>query len=331
MAKSLFGSLSAEYQTGNNDILRGSGIAKPLLLQRADPFLTLYNGIYYFTASVPTYDRIEIRAAKTIAGLKNAPVRTVWTKRETGIMSEHIWAPEMHLIDGVWYIYFAASEINNKWELRPYALKCMGDPMTDEWEECGAIKAIDGDDAFTDFSLDGTTFTHNGERYFVWAEKVGKQFGISNLYIALMKTPTELKSKRVLIATPEYDWEKIDFWVNEGAAVIKKDGKILMTYSASATGAMYCMGLLAADENADLLDPKSWEKEPEPIFITDSEKQIYGPGHNSFCVDEEGKDICIFHARPYEKIVGDPLYDHNRHTFVVRYTIDKKRKFIFDI
>lgn len=304
----------------------------PLILQRADPFLTLYDGVYYFTASVPTYDCIEIRSSDTIDGLKTATPKIVWTKHKSGIMSEHIWAPEMHLIDGVWYIYFAASQADNKWELRPYALRCTGsDPMADRWEEAGAMIGVEGDDAFTDFSLDGTVFEHKGERYFVWAEKVGKQFGISNLYIAAMESPTKLKTKRVLISTPEHDWETVDFWVNEGAAVIKRHGKIFMTFSASATGAMYCMGLLTADENADLLDPKSWVKTPKPIFTTNPDKEIYGPGHNSFSVDEEGKDICIFHARPYEKIVGDPLYDHNRNAFVVRYSVDKGGMFDFEI
>jgi len=302
---------------------------KPLILQRADPFLTKHNGMYYFTASVPQFDRIEIRAAKKIKKLSKAKPRTIWTKRETGIMSEHIWAPEMHLIDGKWYIYFAASQADNKWELRPYALKCQGDPMTNEWEEAGPMIGAEGDDAFTDFSLDGTVFDHNGERYFVWAEKVGKQFGISNIYIAAMETPTKLKSKRVLIATPTHDWETVDFHVNEGASVIKHGRKIHIVFSASATGAMYCMGLLSADENSDLLIPESWHKDPMPIFSTDPSKVLYGPGHNSFCEDENGKPICIFHARQYEKIVGDPLYDHNRHTYIMKYEFDKDGKIKF--
>ena len=42
----------------------------PLIPQRADPFIVRHtDGMYYFTASVPEYDRIELRGAKTIAGL----------------------------------------------------------------------------------------------------------------------------------------------------------------------------------------------------------------------------------------------------------------------
>ena len=47
------------------------------------------------------------------------------------------------------------------------------------------------------------------------------------------------------------------FWVNEGAAVLKRNGRIFITYSGSATDSNYAMGLLTADETATLLDPES--------------------------------------------------------------------------
>ena len=41
-------------------------IVKPIILQRADPWIYKHtDGYYYFTASVPEYDRIEIRRSKT--------------------------------------------------------------------------------------------------------------------------------------------------------------------------------------------------------------------------------------------------------------------------
>ena len=74
--------------------------------------------------------------------------------------------------------------------------------------------------------------------------------------------------------------------MNEGPAVIHHDGRIYLTYSASETGAAYCMGMLTADENSDLLDPKSWTKERYPVLRTDESRGIYGPGHNSFTEDQ---------------------------------------------
>ena len=67
-----------------------------------------------------------------------------------------------------------------------------------------------------------------------------------------------------------------------------------------------------------MLDPLSWRKSRKPVLGTDVEKGIYGPGHNSFVKSEDGmKDIMVFHARQYEEIVGDPLYDPNRHAMLL--------------
>lgn len=69
----------------------------PLIIQRADPFIYKHtDGYYYFTASVPAYNLIEIRRAKTLEGLAHAALRTVWRKHDKGPMSQLIWAPEIH-------------------------------------------------------------------------------------------------------------------------------------------------------------------------------------------------------------------------------------------
>ena len=301
---------------------------EPWILQRADPFICKQsNGKYYFTASVPAYDRIILRCADTLAGIADAEEVTIWKKHETGIMSKHIWAPELHYLDGKWYIYFAGGEKEDIWKIRPYVLECTdADPMTGEWKELGMMQCAD-DDAFSfrAFSLDATVFENNGKRYYVWAEKVGVGRQISNLYIAEMETPNKLKTVQVLLTTPDYDWERVGFWVNEGPAVIKRNGKIFLTYSASETGAPYCMGMLTADDSTDLLDPRSWEKERYPVLASDPSIEFYGPGHNSFTVDEEGNDILVYHARKESEIEGDPLYNPNRHTMLMKVEWENNR------
>lgn len=164
-----------------------------------------------------------------------------------------------------------------------------------------------------------------------WAEKTGGQFAASNLYLAEMESPVKLKTAQFMLTTPDYDWERVDFWVNEGPAVIKNNGKIYLTFSASATGACYCMGLMEADEDADLLDRNSWKKSRYPVCCTNEEKKIFGPGHNSFTVAEDGETpLCIYHARPYEEITGDPLYDPNRHAMVMKVKFDEEGRPVFD-
>lgn len=183
--------------------------------------------------------------------------------------------------------------------------------------------------SFEAFSLDATVFENNGKYYYVWAEKVSVGPQISNLYIAQMKSGYQLETVQVLLTTPDYDWERIGFWVNEGPAVIKRGGKIYLTYSASDTGVNYCMGMLTADENTDLLDPLSWKKERYPVLRTSNELEIYGPGHNSFTVDEEGNDILVYHARKETEIKGDPLYNPNRHAMLMKIKWDEDNRPVF--
>jgi GH43 family beta-xylosidase len=287
-------------------------LKNPIVEQRADPWVYKHtDGYYYFTASVPEYDRIEVRRSKTIQGLGNAEPVVAWTKHEDGIMSANIWAPEIHFIDGKWYIYFAAARKDAIFDHRMYVIENDSqNPLEGNWVEKGQVRTV-----WESFSLDATTFKHNGDLYYVWAQKDPEIEGNSNLYIAKMANPWTLTGPQVMITTPEYDWEKIGFLVNEGAAVLKRNGKIFISYSASATDYNYCMGLLSADEDSDLLNPKSWKKSPEPVLQTNEDNSQYGPGHNSFTVSEDGsQDILIYHARNYREIVGDPLWDPNRHT-----------------
>lgn len=290
----------------------------PLILQRADPHIYRHSdGYYYFTASVPQYDRIEIRRATTIAGLADAAPKDVWTKPDSGPYSELLWAPELHFNEGAWYVYFAAAPSRDiKDDLFQHRMYCVrnqnANPLDGEWEFMGQI-----DTGIDTFCLDATTFTHKGQLYYLWAQKDKEIRGNSNLYIAPMSNPWTIAGKPVMLSRPEYDWEIERFWVNEGPSVVKRNGKVFISYSASGTGIEYAMGLLWADENADLLDPASWTKSKEPVLQSCLEHGIYGPGHNSFTVSEDGEGVMlVYHARTYTEIIGDPLWNPDRHTFV---------------
>lgn len=283
----------------------------PLIPQRADPHLSRVDGRYWFTASVPSFDAIELRAADSIAGLALAEPVVVWRRHESGPMSWHVWAPELHRIGGRWFLYFAASERDDIWKLRMYVLECEGaDPLQDRWVERGRIHTpIDS------FALDATTFEHRGRRYLAWAQKDPAIEGNTNLYLAALANPWTLASAPVRLSRPELPWERVGFLVNEGPAVLQRPDKLVIAYSASATDANYCMGLLWAAAEADPLDASAWHKSPHPVFA--SANGQFGPGHNSFTTTPDGAtDLLAYHARSYERIEGDPLHDPNRHARV---------------
>lgn len=310
----------------------------PFIAERADPYITKgSDGYYYFTASYPAlhdefhgYDRINLRRSKTVEGLAAAEEKTVWLAHKEGIMAKHIWAPEIHEIKGKWYIFFAAGNSDDKWHIRPYVLSCDGkDPMNDSWTEKGKLQPSDEDKiSFNSFSLDMTYFEHKGKHYLIWAEIIGA----SSLFMAEINPdcPWKLISMPVLLSKPEYDWEKVRFHVNEGASVLKGEDKIFVFFSASGTGAEYCMGYLWADNDADLTDASSWNKTKKPVLSTADLDNSVGPGHNSFVYDEQGSLLLVYHARPAEhldKQCGtydeESLYDPCRHARIKKMRFDK--------
>ncbi|WP_277207955.1 glycoside hydrolase family 43 protein [Isoptericola croceus] len=293
--------------------------SNPIVLQRADPHVLRHDGQYYFTGSHPAYDRVVLRRAERLEDLQAADEVTIWTRHETGPQSHLIWAPEIHRVDGAWYVYYAAAPndhgtvdapgANETFNHRVFVLECTADdPLTGEWVDRGQV-----DTGWESFALDATSFVHDGQQYLVWAQQDLSIRGHSNLYVARMANAWTLASDAVLLTRPEYDWEIKGFWVNEGPSVLVRDGRVFLTYSGAATGIDYAMGLLTADADADLLDPASWTKSVEPVFVSDPAAGQYGPGHNSFTQTPEGETVLVYHARTYTEIVGDPLWDPNRH------------------
>ncbi len=312
-----------------------------LIADRADPYITRgSDGYYYFTASYPMYgvtdpqgyDRIILRRATTIEGLKDAKEIVIWDESESTTAHRFIWAPEIHEIDGKWYVYFAASgQADNVWDINCHVIACDGeDPYKDTWTDKGKFQAVEGDSLpFTGFSLDMTYFECNGKHYVIWAQKVGD----SNVYMAQIdpKEPWKTTSRCILLTKPEHYWEKVSIPVNEGPAVMIHDGKVFVAFSASATGPEYCLGLLYADEKADLMDVKSWTKVQNPLLTSEDLIGEYGPGHNSFVQDENGNWVFVYHSRSQECYQGkcgygheDPLYDPCRSARIRKVAWDEK-------
>jgi GH43 family beta-xylosidase len=293
-------------------------VLTPLIRQRADPYIHRHlDGWYYFTASVPAYDGIELRRSRTIAGLAGAEPVMVWRKPDSGRCSDLVWAPEIHFNNGAWYVYFAAApsrEIKDDlFQHRMYAISTRAaNPLDGAWAFEGRIET-----GLDTFCLDATTYRHEGVLYCLWAQKEPGIRGNSNLYIAPMRDPVTLAGEPVRLSIPEFDWETRGFRVNEGPAVVRHGHRLFVTYSASATDENYAMGLLWADAEADLLAPDNWTKSGRPVLTSSPRYSIFGPGHNSFTVAEDGvTDLLVYHARTYTRIEGDPLWNPDRHTFV---------------
>ncbi|WP_245531355.1 glycoside hydrolase family 43 protein [Asticcacaulis biprosthecium] len=296
-------------------------IFNPLVLQRADPQIYKHtDGYYYLLATAPEFDRLVGRRAKTLAGLATAEEVLLWNRPTEGKMGGYIWAPEIHHFDGQWHIYFGAGDKGDVFRVRTYVLtNSDANPLNTNWSLLGQVET-----PWDTFTLDATLFEHSGTRYLCWAQGEPGIHTNSNIYLAPMASPLKLAAAPARLTVPTLGWEIIGYKVNEGPAFLVHKGRIFLTYSASATDENYCLGMLTASEDADLMDPASWTKSPVPVFKSSAANNVWGPGHNSFTVDEQGRDILVYHARDYQKIEGNPLHDPNRHTRlqVVQYRPD---------
>lgn len=309
------GALGLSGVAGGARAGQAAPLLNPVVRQRADAQVFKHtDGYYYLTGSVPEYDRLIVRRSRTLAGLATADEAVIWRRPTEGKLGGYIWAPELHWLDGAWHMYFAAGDKDQPFRIRTYVLRCKGrDAMAGQWELLGEVAT-----PWDSFNLDSTIFHHKGVRYFCWAQKEPGIETNSNLYLAPLATPLTLGAPPVRLTVPTLDWEVRGFKVAEAPAVLIRNGKVFIAYSASATDDRYCLGLLTADADADLMAQGSWTKSPVPVFVSSEETRVWGPGHNSFTVDEQGRDVLVFHGRDYKAIKGNPLFDPNRHTRVQR-------------
>lgn len=247
-----------------------------------------HDGLYYYCESRDQHRSIAIRKAKTITSIGTDPGVTVWTAPARGRNSQSIWAPELHRINGRWFIYYAADDgrnVNHRmWVLEaegqdplgPY--HCRGELNTQGW-------AIDG----TVLNLD------NGKLFLVWSGWPGRRDGHQNLYIAPMEDPVTVSGPRSLLCKPEHAWERVAMPICEGPQVLKRNGSLFIVYSASASWTPdYCLGMLAY-RKGDLLNPLSWEKHG-PVF--QKTEHVWGVGHCSFVKSPcRSEDWIIYHSK----------------------------------
>lgn len=272
----------------------------PLLPSGADPYSFYKDGYYYYTHTAQ--NKLMLWKTKNLANLKTAESKTIWTPPQGTMYSKELWAPEIHFIQGKWYMYFAADDGDNNHH-RMYVLENASvDPMKGEWIFKGKVA-----DPSDKWAIDGDVFEHRGQLYMIWSGWEGDKNGQQNIYIAKMKNAWTIEGNRSKISGSDFDWEKHGNLndpnlphvnVNEGPQILKHGDKLFIIYSASGCWTdFYALGMLTADVNADLLNPNSWKKSAEPVFKQSPENGVFAPGHNSFFKSPDGKeDWILYHA-----------------------------------
>ena len=214
----------------------------------------------------------------------------VYTAPESTMYSKEYWAPELHKLNGKWYIYVAADDGDN-FNHRMYVLECRGSKPTDRFEMVGKLT-----DVTDKWAIDGTVAQIGGELYFVWSGWEGDENVAQNIYIAHMKSPTEIDSPRTMLSSPEYRWEKLGGrpTINEGPVALAKDGAVHILYSASGSWSdFYNLGKLTW-RGGDPLDAANWTKSADSVF--EKTPTCFGPGHCSFTTADDGSTWIVYHG-----------------------------------
>ena len=264
----------------------------PILEGGADPWLFYHDGAYYLTC---THGRgIDVWKSASLGDLSHAPRRRIWRAPTDGPASQHIWAPEIHHIDGRWYVYFAADDGNDA-NHRIYVLQSAGGDPLGPYVFKGKVS-----DPSDQWAIDPTVFEKpDATLYMIWSGWPAPP-GPQNLYIAQMSNPWTIRGRRVEISSPTLDWEMRGWRVNEGPEVLCRNGKIFLIYSASgATGPDYCLGMLS-NSDGDVLNGHSWVKSPQPVFhrYLGSDGNVFGPGHCGLFRSPDGtEDWISYHGR----------------------------------
>ncbi|UOQ68914.1 glycoside hydrolase family 43 protein [Hymenobacter volaticus] len=265
----------------------------PLRDEGPDPWVTQHGGFYYYTNT--TGKNITLWKTKALSEVRTAPATVVWTPPATGPNSTQLWAPELHFLDGKWYLYYTATDRANPGDQSRYVFvleNSSPDPTTGTWTDRGKVNTRYP-------GLDGSVFEQGGQRYFLYSAYVGPQ---SVLAIAPMQTPWALSAgQEVVIAQPTLAWEKGGGrQILEGPEFLRgQQGQLFVVYSASACwDDKYCLGMLTAQKGSDPLKPSSWIKAATPVFQFSAPQSVWGTGHNCFTKSPDGRqDWIVYHAK----------------------------------
>ncbi|HEY0793082.1 MAG TPA: glycoside hydrolase family 43 protein, partial [Chthoniobacterales bacterium] len=260
--------------------------SNPLLPKPSqDPWVTFRDGTYH---ALNTDGRVLwLRRSSSVRDLYHQAPVPVWTAPMQGPHSKHLWAPELHFLNGKWFIYYAADNGRNR-NHRLWALEAEGADAAGPYRHCGMLQT-------GTWAIDATVLRdHRGELYMLWSGWERVQRGPQNLYLSSMDSPTRLRGPRVRLAEPVEPWENCGAPVCEGPAVLQRNGLTCVIYSAGASWmADSCLGLLV-NRDGNLLDPLSWEK-TGPVFARTEE--VWGLGHCSFVNNHDGDPLMFYHAK----------------------------------
>ena len=266
-----------------------------------DPWVVRHDGWYYLVESRD--NAIYIHRSQKLTEVRSAPGVRVW-QPSGGWNRMHIWAPELHLIDGRWYIYYAAGAAGPPFvHQRSGVLQSTTDDPMGSYLDRGMLYTGDDVAAGTEniWSIDLTVARIGDQLYALWSgwpENRTTDRTPQYLYMARMSNPWTISSDRVLISSPAEPWELgSELNLQEGPQFLRRDDQLFIIYSTRESWLReYRLGQLRLrSAGADPMTVGSWIKSG-PVFT--GTENVYGVGHASFTKSPDGKeDWIVYHTK----------------------------------
>lgn len=297
-----------------------NGYRNPLApeLDTADPSIIYNKDTGYYYGIYTGGESLTIHRTKRLRDMFcRSESATAYAASDSDGTYGFLWAPELHVIDGVLYIYTSTHEKDTKAHKHVICLRAKtSDPM-DGFELASHINP-------SLLAIDPTVYKdERSGRLFICCSAVLD--GMQKLIIQEMKSPTEVIGSYTVIAEPVYPWERVHpydgTWapINEGAYFVKSGERLFIVYSGNGCWSDdYCMGIIEYVGD-DMLSADSWVKRDVP-FMTRSE-DCRGPGHATFFYSPSGEELWICHHCLHE---SDPEWKPMaRHCHVQRVFFDE--------
>lgn len=297
--------MKSQQDTALSDIDSANSYTNPLLQRGTEPWVIYHDSFYYYTQS--TENEISLWKTSDLTQLRTAMHKIIYDpKGQVG--HAHIWAPELHFIQGKWFLYYTADDGNTDNHQLYVAVNDSTDPMKGAFIYKGHIVT----DKQKSWAIHPNTFFIDDKQYLIWSGWQTKRADEETqcIYIASMENPWTLSSDRILISIPTYEWERqwicpdgsqsaYPIYVNENPQAFITPTKVNIYYSASGLWTpYYCIGKLEANIDSDLLDPHSWKKYSEPVFMHNAKDSIFSPGGSVFFYSPKRSNwYMIYHAR----------------------------------
>ena len=248
------------------------------LYQGEDPWVIFQDGSYYVCTSGPA-DPTAVYVSKSPTLIERGEKVKVWQDSEN---YRRVFAPELHFINGKWYVYFCADVKSAGWKHMAVVLQARtADPLAG-FTNAGVL--FTGDEHGNAQANDFTVVTFNHQLYAFWGSLSDKY--MNGALIAPMDNPTTITAYRKEMGLNA-----------EGPRAMVRSNKLIMTGAAGgfASKSYSLIGLLYTPDAGPIDDKASWKPLGTLLKTT---ADVWGPSRASFTVSADGTENWVmFHSK----------------------------------